>query len=170
MTPFSPTLAARLLRASAAGMAVEVRALSPDLAGRPPRDGEWCATEVVGHVIEAERRGFADRITLMVERDEPLLETWDQEAVTAARRDAEREPEAMVSELLALREDGARMLERLGPLDLLRGGEHPTVGRLTVEEVMHEWVHHDRAHLRQVLEIAQAFAWPNMGNAQRFSR
>jgi len=35
---------------------------------------------------------------------------------------------------------------------------------------MHEWVHHDRAQLRQVLEIAQAFAWPNLGNAQRFSR
>jgi DinB superfamily len=167
---FTPAVASRLLRASAAAIAAEVRALPPELARQRPKADEWCALEVVGHVIEAERRGFAGRIRLLVSEDEPVLQTWDQPAVAAARRDCEREPEALVRELVELREGGARMLEQLEPQDLERAGQHPTVGRLTVGEVMHEWVHHDRAHLKQVVELSQAFAWPQMGNAQLFSR
>jgi hypothetical protein len=43
------------------------------------------------------------------------------------------------------------------------------VGRLTVRDLLYEWVHHDRNHLRQILANVQAFAWPHMGNARRFS-
>jgi hypothetical protein len=162
-------MAAALLRASAAGVAAEVRALAPDLARRRPESGGWCATEVVGHLLEAERRGFAGRIRQLLEQDQPDLASWDQVAVAAGRRDGERDPESLVRELLAVREEGARLLERLAPTDLDRAGRHPQVGRLTVAEVMHEWVHHDRAHLKQILELTQALAWPHMGNARRFS-
>jgi hypothetical protein len=51
-----------------------------------------------------------------------------------------------------------------------RGGLHPQVGRLTVDELLHEWVHHDGNHLRQALGNVQAYVWPNMGNARRFTR
>jgi hypothetical protein len=43
------------------------------------------------------------------------------------------------------------------------------VGFLTVGDLLHEWVHHDRNHIRQMLANVQACAWPHMGNAQRFS-
>jgi hypothetical protein len=39
-----------------------------------------------------------------------------------------------------------------------------------VADLLHEWVHHDRNHLRQILASVQAFVWPHMANAQRFSR
>jgi hypothetical protein len=38
-----------------------------------------------------------------------------------------------------------------------------------VADLLHEWVHHDRNHLKQLLANVQAFVWPHMGNAQRFS-
>ena len=50
-----------------------------------------------------------------------------------------------------------------------RAGIHSRVGRLRIGDLLHEWVHHDRNHLRQILANLQAFAWPHMGNAQRFS-
>jgi DinB superfamily len=164
-----PPTIARLLRASAVAFATEVRALAPELARRRPDDGGWCALEVIGHIIESDRQGFGGRIRLMVEQDEPVLETWDQPAAVIARRDIARDPEELAQELLMLREEGARMLEGLEAGDVERGGDHPTVGWLTVGDVMHEWVHHDRAHLKQLLELAQDAAWPWMGNAQRFS-
>jgi hypothetical protein len=34
---------------------------------------------------------------------------------------------------------------------------------------MHEWIHHDRNHLRQLLANTQAYVWPSMRNAQLFS-
>jgi len=167
--PLPPTMVAGLLRASAAEIAAEIRALPVGLSGRRLASGEWCALEVLGHLLEAERRGFAGRIQLLIDVDQPRLETWDQPSVAAARHDCERDAEALVREFLDVREESALLLEALRPADLTRGGEHPTVGWLTVGDVMHEWVHHDRAHLKQMLDLSQAFVWPHMGKARRFS-
>ena len=49
-----------------------------------------------------------------------------------------------------------------------RGGAHPDVGPLRVDELLGEWVHHDRNHVRQMLAVSQARVWPQMGNARRF--
>jgi hypothetical protein len=53
--------------------------------------------------------------------------------------------------------------------DLSRGGDHPEVRFLTVNDLLHEWIHHDANHLRRALANIQGYTWPNMGNAQRFS-
>ena len=46
---------------------------------------------------------------------------------------------------------------------------HPEVGPLRVDELLGEWVHHDRNHIRQMLAVTQARVWDQMGNARRFS-
>jgi hypothetical protein len=38
-----------------------------------------------------------------------------------------------------------------------------------VDELLNEWVHHDRNHARQILANVQAYVWPHMGATQRFS-
>jgi hypothetical protein len=43
------------------------------------------------------------------------------------------------------------------------------VGRLTIGEIVSEWVHHDRNHFKQMLTNVQSYAWQQMGNAQKFS-
>ena len=40
---------------------------------------------------------------------------------------------------------------------------------LRVEDILHEWVHHDRNHIKQIHGNVQAWAWPHMGNTQKFS-
>ena len=42
-------------------------------------------------------------------------------------------------------------------------------GALRVDELLGEWVHHDRNHVRQMLAVTQARVWDQMGNARRFS-
>ena len=64
---------------------------------------------------------------------------------------------------------GLTLVEALTATDLGRGGDHPEVGFLTVNDLLHEWIHHDANHLRQMLANIQAYTWPSMGNAQRFS-
>src|SRR5262249_36220842 len=113
--------------------------------------------------------GFAGRIRVILAGQEPRLEGWDQNAVATARRDCERDGRALLGELTAMRDDSARLVEGLTGDDLARGGEHPTVGRVTVTDLLNEWIHHDRNHVRQILANVQAYVWPHMGNAQRFS-
>jgi hypothetical protein len=38
-----------------------------------------------------------------------------------------------------------------------------------VDELLAEWVHHDRNHIRQMLAVTQSRVWGQMGNARTFS-
>jgi hypothetical protein len=159
---------ADLLGASATTIAAEMRALGDDVHWHPA-PGEWCANEVLGHILEAERRGFNGRIRTLLAEPEPALAGWDQRAVAAERRDCERDAEVLLAEFLPLRADSIDLLRSLVTVDLGRAGTHDRVGRLTIADVAAEWVHHDRNHVRQMLANTQARVWDQMGNARRFS-
>ena len=75
----------------------------------------------------------------------------------------------LLDELAALRRESIALVRGLGAADLGRGGQHPKVGLLRVGDLLQEWVHHDRNHLRQALANVQAYVWPSMGNSQKFS-
>ena len=163
---------ADLLAATATTIVAEMLALG-DESGWRPAPGEWSANECVGHLIESEQRGFAGRIRIILAGAAtgrtPELEAWDQSAVAVARRDHLRAGAELAAEFDALRADGVALVRGLRQGDLVRAGTHPHVGPLRVDELLAEWVHHDRNHVRQMLAVSQARVWPQMGNARRFS-
>ncbi len=161
------TRIADLLEASAATILAELEALGPEARWRPAR-GEWCANECLGHILEAERRGFNGRIRTILAGDRPALQGWDQEAVALAREDDRRDPAELLAEFLPLRADSVDLVRSLGAADLIRSGVHERVGELTVGDLVGEWVHHDRNHVRQMLAVTQARVWDQMGAARRF--
>jgi len=59
-------------------------------------------------------------------------------------------------------------LESLGD-ELDRHAVHAEAGVLTVSGLLHEWVFHDRNHIRQLLANAQARVWPAMDGSRRFT-
>src|SRR5438309_1529126 len=71
-------------------------------------------------------------------------------------------------EFMGLRNDSVTRVRSLGPGDVSKRIEHPKAGRLAVRDLLHEWIHHDRNHTKQLLAIAQERVWPHMGNAQKF--
>jgi hypothetical protein len=166
----TPDEVAGLLESSGDAFAATLDALTPELASWRPAPGEWCVNEVVGHVIEVEKSGFAGRIRVILGADEPKLPTSDRDQIVKDRDDCARDPKELKQELLELRSDSVKLVRSLRPEQLARGGLHPQVGRLTVDDLLHEWVHHDGNHLRQALGNVQAYVWPKMGNARRFTR
>jgi DinB superfamily len=164
----APDEVAALLRAMGENLQNELRALPPEVARWHPGPGEWCALEALGHLIEAERRGFAGRVRQLLDRDGATFQSWDPAEVARTRRDCERDLPALLVELGQLRRESVALIGRVGPADLGRGGEHPTVGRLTIDGLLQEWVHHDRNHVKQIFTNVQQFVFPHMGNSQRF--
>jgi hypothetical protein len=167
--PLPPPAIASLLRSALDILRAELGALPEALLTFHPAPGEWCAKEVVGHLIEAERRGFAGRIRIILAGDRPALQAWDQNEVARARRDCERDIADLLRELGRLRDEGARLVSELLPEQLERAGQHPKVGLLRVGDLLQEWVHHDGTHIKQILGNVQAQVWPHMGNAQKFA-
>ena len=165
----APREVAALLRAALTTLTAELGALPERLAAWHPAPGEWCVKEIVGHLIEAERRGFAGRLRILLAENDPALQTWEQNEVARARGDCARPLAALLDELATLRRESATLVAGLGDADLGRGGRHPRVGVLRVGDLLQEWVHHDRNHIKQAMANVQAFVWPAMGNSQKFS-
>jgi hypothetical protein len=162
----TPPQIAALLEATCALIEGEMSALGDEGAQWHPAPGEWCVNECVGHLIEAERRGFAGRIRDMI-AGKPLV-AWDQEAVARERKDCARMSQSLWMEFMGLRHDSIALVRSLTAADLERSGEHPKVGTLRVKDLLQEWVHHDRNHTRQLLAVVQARVYPHLGNAQKF--
>lgn len=165
----TPAEVAALLRATGAALNAELEALPSEAAVWHAAPGAWCVNETLGHMIEAERRGFAGRIRRTLAADTPSEPDWDQVGVARARQDCAREPAAIAAEFAALRSESVALVEGLDAAALDRACIHKTVGRLTVRDLLHEWVHHDRNHIGQIYDVAMAYVWANMGGSQRFS-
>lgn len=173
--PLAPRQVADLLESTCALIEGEVRALTEDDARwhppsttSDPKHHEWCVNEVLGHLIESEKRGFFGRITRTLEQDRPFEEPWDQIAVAAERKDCERMVMSLFMEWMGLRHMSVEMVRALPPDQLDRACVHGKVGELRVKDLLHEWVHHDRSHTRQLLANIQERVWPHMGNSQKF--
>jgi hypothetical protein len=82
----TPAEVADLLESSGHAFASTLDVLPPEVASWHPEPGQWCVNECVGHVVEAEMRGFAGRIKIILGADEPDLQTWTRRL--SKRRDA----------------------------------------------------------------------------------
>jgi len=167
-TELTPEQVVLYLESTCALIESELKALGDD-ASWHQAPGEWCAREVVGHIIEAEKRGFAGRIRIILANERPNLQAWDQVEVEKERNDCARVTDSLWMEFMGLRHASVDLVKGLTATDLDRSGMHPKVGELKVRGLLQEWVHHDRNHTKQILSIAQERVWPHLGNSQLFN-
>lgn len=157
------------LQATVPMLQAEVAALPVAIALFQPAPGEWSVNEVIGHLIETEYRGFGGRIERMLAQEGYVCQGWDPDQVARERRDNDAITEQLLAEFAARRASYLAMAQQLTQSDLTRTAEHPVVGTLSVNDLLHEWVFHDHNHLKQIASNIQSWIWPAMGNCQRFS-
>jgi len=149
--------------------------LSTLLAGLPdralachPAAGKWCIKEVIGHLIEEDKRDFVGRIQMMLEQEEPALPLNDQEEVARLRHDCEKNLRALLDEFSAVRSSSVTFVTKLTQPQLDCSGVHPKIGRFRVAELLYEWIYHDLNHVKQIGTNIQRFLWDHLGNMQHF--
>ena len=167
--PLTTEEVAYLLRATGEAITAALVGVGADIGAWHPGDGEWCVKECLGHLLEAELRGFAGRIRLILEEPGVKIKGWDQVRIQRERNDDARSLDDLVQAFAEMREDSAKLVEGLMNTDLDKSCEHDFAGTLRIEDLLHEWVYHDANHHRQIQANVQAFVWPSMGNGQRFN-
>lgn len=165
----SPREIALVIGAVPSFVRAELSSLPADVVNFHPGPSEWCVKEALGHIMEAEKRGFAGRIRTILAEDDPEFEAWDQTAVERARNDCARDLDELLDEFEKLRAGSVELVTGLTVPDLVKGGTHPVVGYLKVNDLLHEWLFHDRNHIRQMLANVQSYVYPLMGNSQGFA-
>ena len=88
--PLEPREVAQLLRALGIALNAELLGLPDAVLAWHPAPGEWCVKECLGHIIEADRRGFGGRIRLLLDTPDATFVEWDQHGVARQRNDCQR--------------------------------------------------------------------------------
>ncbi len=129
-----------------------------------PAPDRWSIAEVLEHLSHVEGHGFRERVELMVTKDNPALEPYDQNAFAAEGQYSGREAEESFAHFEEQREDNIAYVQGL-PLSVAsRTAAHAALGTITVAQLLNEWAFHDLGHIRQIAELVRVIRyWPEMG-------
>jgi DinB superfamily len=134
-----------------------------------PAADRWSIAEILEHLSHAEGHCFRARAEKMAKWDNPVLEEYDQEALSAQGQYSGRDAEDSFDHFEEQREDNLSFLSSLPARTAGKTGAHPKLGTITLGQLMNEWAFHDLGHIRQIAEIARAAVYyPNMGPFAQF--
>jgi hypothetical protein len=125
----------------------------PQVLDRPTED-RWSALEYACHVRDVFRL-FDERLARMLNEDDPVFASWDQDQTAEEERYGEQDPRAVVAELEVA---GARLadhFERVSPGDWQRPGRRSDGATFTIDTFSH-YLLHDPVH--HVWDVQQGYA------------
>ena len=110
----------------------------------------WRPHDVVGHLITGELTDWIERTERILEHGTGLpFEKFDRFAY--ADRDADASLDDLVEHFARLRAENLARLEALvSEEDLDRRGLHPSLGEVTLRELLATWAVHDLDHVSQI--------------------
>jgi DinB superfamily len=126
-------------------------------------DGTWAgATEgpdtfstfdVVGHLIDGEETDWIPRAMLIRARDDAPFTPYDR--FRHRERNRGRTLDSLLEEFARLRATNLELLHswHLSDAELDLCGEHPTLGAVTLRQLLSTWVAHDLGHIAQVARV-----------------
>ena len=119
-----------------------------------PSPDRFSIAEVLAHLSHSEGHCYRLRLDRIMEEDRPELEPDEASMHVALYRDAD--PEEEFDHFEVQREDNVAHLRGL-PIEAgERKAVHKSVGEISLNQMLHEWVLHDLGHIRQVAELVRA--------------
>jgi len=110
--------------------------------------------DVVGHMIDGEETDWIPRARIILARGpNPRFEPYDRFRHRA--RNLNRSPESLLHEFAKLRSDNLEVwrMWKLTASDLDLPGIHPSLGPVTLRQLLAGWVVHDLGHIAQVARV-----------------
>ena len=120
--------------------------------------------DVVGHLIDGEETDWIPRARIILARGKSLrFEPYDRFRHRA--RNAASTLESLLAEFRALRDANLQLLRswKLTPAELDLPGEHPSLGPVTLRQLLAAWVVHDLGHVAQVARVMAKQYRPDVG-------
>ena len=114
----------------------------------------WSPFDVVGHLIHGERSDWMSRVRILLEHGESRpFDPFDRLAQFEESRG--RSLGSLLDQFAALRSENLAALAalRLSDADLERRGRHPSLGVVTLRQLLATWVAHDLDHLLQIARV-----------------
>jgi len=154
LTEFRLTDATALLSRTPATLDALLREMPDVWARRNEGQDTWSAFDIVGHLVSGERNDWMPRLRILLESGEArAFDPFDRFAQT--RESQGKSLEQLLDEFARLRRENLDALQALTlqPEDLARRGKHPSLGVVTLSELLATWAVHDLTHLHQLSRV-----------------
>jgi len=150
------TLAYPLLAGSLARWQQLTGSVSPELLGRRPAAEAWSALECLQHLLDVEEKVFPVRLQAFMAGE--AFPNYEPET-DGRQLKPEQSPAALAATFGEWRSNTLSLLATVTPDDLARTARHATLGVVTLNQFLNEWVAHDLMHLMQAEQaVMQPFA------------
>ena len=117
-------------------------------------DNTWSAFNVLGHLVQAERTNWMTRLgTILGSWEARMFEPFDRSG--HVREVEGKSLGQLLDEFARVRAENLKALQALTLTqdDLDRRGLHPTLGSVTLSELLATWAAHDLTHLHQISRV-----------------
>lgn len=117
-------------------------------------ENTWSAFGIVGHLLHGERTDWIPRVKRILQFGESKafesFDRWAQERESRGKSFAQ-----LLDEFAHARSENLAELRALNlqPADLERRGQHPSLGVVTLSQLLATWVVHDLTHLHQISRV-----------------
>jgi len=116
--------------------------------------GTWSPFDIVAHLISGERTDWIPRVKIILEDGEKrTFEPFDREGFV--REKPGKSLGELLTEFARVRTDNLAELGALNvrPEDLAKRGRHPSLGVVTLGQLLSTWAAHDLTHLHQLSRV-----------------
>jgi hypothetical protein len=143
-----------LLSRTPAALDALLRGLPDSWTGRNEGGDTWTVGDVLAHLIHGERTDWLPRAKRVLQSGDSVA--FDPFDMTGhAKEGGGKSIEQMLDEFARLRSENLRELRamKLQPSDLERRGRHPSLGSVTLSQLLATWAAHDLTHLHQISRV-----------------
>jgi len=149
------------LRSTPAGLERRLGGLSEAQLRFKPSSDVFSALESICHLRDIEVEGYARRLRLMLETQNPVLPDLDGSALARERRYNQQSFDPALETFLIARRGNLQRLAAATEADLDRPGRLENAGEINLGRLLELWVEHDRGHIQELDDLLQVLRSPS---------
>jgi hypothetical protein len=151
---FELTQAMDVLRRTPAALEALLQDIDENWARATEGPDTFSPFDVVGHLIDGEETDWIPRARIILARG-PKLTFAPYDRFRHRTRNLERSLASLLAEFSRLRSANLELLRSWNPTaaQLALPGEHPSLGPVTLRQLLAAWVVHDLGHLAQIARV-----------------
>lgn len=131
-----------------------------------PAPGEWCALEVIGHLITCDTGAFRDRVEAIA-GGAGEVPAFDGGASLLARDPMASSVDELLDQFSAVRARSVEFVRSLSADQLTTTAPYRDHGTFAAFDFVLEWPYHDQEHVGQILDALQLQYLPHMTDTMR---
>lgn len=118
---------------------------------------KWNLLDIVCHLYDEEREDFRARVKSVLENPDKPLTPINPVAWVNERQYSEQNYQTKLADFLSEREKSVKWLKSLTSPQWDNQYEHPSLGPMSAQLFLANWLAHDYLHIRQIIRLKFAY-------------